>query len=494
MKDNNILFRVNKIENRSFLSFDLDIMNKYDHIACGALKLETPDFIMPILFDKGPGMITIRYSVPEGYTPLDELSGNLMIEDVLKLYQWIMYSLKECKDWYLKPEAFCFQTSYVYINQNHDRIVFAYIPDDRKNLDYDGIKSVLISLLEKCNETSGGSIQLQLYKYFYKPKFSLEEFQGMLDKFVEEIMHKKPVSSPVVEIKEVVEVKQVVELAPTVVKEEVAITSSQNNISMRDKIVDKKVMIDKEETATIYATKESVKPIEEEQANPRSIYAAQPNRSQLSQEEIEEMVKSIYSSKPLESVERKSSDEPSIYASKENGMVRNNTYEEEQDDDESFYGSKTKEAIGIGGSKKKNLLDNVFNPPTKSERPATNYNDRRKDPVLKSISTHTRYDLPKTIPVRFDNDQFIIGRATRTGEETGAHYEFGAEITPISRIHAQIDRQGDLYYLKDLGSSNGTFLNGNKIEPNKSYQVEEGDKIAFAIAFSKNSIEYMFVE
>ena len=88
----------------------------------------------------------------------------------------------------------------------------------------------------------------------------------------------------------------------------------------------------------------------------------------------------------------------------------------------------------------------------------------------------------------------MIGRATRTGEETDASYEFGAEITPISRVHAQIERQDDLYYLKDLESSNGTFLNGTKIEADKAYQIEEGDKIAFAIAFSKNSIEYMFVE
>ena len=207
------------------------------------------------------------------------------------------------------------------------------------------------------------------------------------------------------------------------------------------------------------------------------------------------MVKSIYSSKPLEPVEKKVAEEASVYGTKGSSIARNNSFNEEEDEEEeSFYSSKSKEAMSGSSPKKKNLFDNVFSAPTKNTRTSNSSTERRRGPVLKSISTHTRYDLPKVIPLDFEDDQFIIGRATRTGEETGAHYEFGAEITPISRMHAEIQRQDDLYYLKDLGSSNGTFLNGTKIEPNKAYQIEEGDKIAFAIAFSKNSIEYMFVE
>ena len=114
--------------------------------------------------------------------------------------------------------------------------------------------------------------------------------------------------------------------------------------------------------------------------------------------------------------------------------------------------------------------------------------------MLKSISTHARYDLPKQIDIVLNGEAFVIGRATRTGESTGANYEFSAEITPISRIHAQIQYTDGVYYIQDLGSSNGTFVNGTKLEANKPYPIEDGDKIAFAIAYSKNSIEYAFVE
>ena len=33
----------------------------------------------------------------------------------------------------------------------------------------------------------------------------------------------------------------------------------------------------------------------------------------------------------------------------------------------------------------------------------------------------------------------------------------------ISRIHAKISREEDCYYLTDLNSTNGTFLNGGRL-------------------------------
>jgi phosphoserine phosphatase RsbU/P len=55
-----------------------------------------------------------------------------------------------------------------------------------------------------------------------------------------------------------------------------------------------------------------------------------------------------------------------------------------------------------------------------------------------------------------------------TVEETvlGRHPECQIQLNSnmVSRKHARVIRQGDSYVLEDLGSGNGTFINGRKID------------------------------
>ncbi|MCK5845221.1 MAG: FHA domain-containing protein, partial [Victivallales bacterium] len=47
-----------------------------------------------------------------------------------------------------------------------------------------------------------------------------------------------------------------------------------------------------------------------------------------------------------------------------------------------------------------------------------------------------------------------------------------------SRYHAKIETDGTVWRLKDLGTTNGTKLNGEKISPTESANLSEGDKIS----------------
>ena len=49
----------------------------------------------------------------------------------------------------------------------------------------------------------------------------------------------------------------------------------------------------------------------------------------------------------------------------------------------------------------------------------------------------------------------------------------------ISRAHALVELRGDAYFLKDLGSSNGTYVNGKLID-DRGTLLEDGDTIRFA--------------
>ena len=45
----------------------------------------------------------------------------------------------------------------------------------------------------------------------------------------------------------------------------------------------------------------------------------------------------------------------------------------------------------------------------------------------------------------------------------------------VSRYHAEIERRGDNFYLVDLNSRNGTFVNDEPVEG--EHRLQEGDKI-----------------
>lgn len=50
---------------------------------------------------------------------------------------------------------------------------------------------------------------------------------------------------------------------------------------------------------------------------------------------------------------------------------------------------------------------------------------------------------------------------------------------PISRRHAEVRRQGNQYVLRDLGSKNGTYLNGQEIDG--PVPLQDGDEIQIAL-------------
>jgi hypothetical protein len=74
---------------------------------------------------------------------------------------------------------------------------------------------------------------------------------------------------------------------------------------------------------------------------------------------------------------------------------------------------------------------------------------------------------------RIDCDDVVIGR------------EEGCDIVlpsrQVSRNHARIRRSGGRHILEDLGSKNGTFINGQELtEP---YTLQDGDEIQIALSF-----------
>ncbi len=49
----------------------------------------------------------------------------------------------------------------------------------------------------------------------------------------------------------------------------------------------------------------------------------------------------------------------------------------------------------------------------------------------------------------------------------------------VSRIHARFERAGDVIQLTDMNSTNGTYRNGMRMQPQETVEIEPGDEIRF---------------
>lgn len=72
-----------------------------------------------------------------------------------------------------------------------------------------------------------------------------------------------------------------------------------------------------------------------------------------------------------------------------------------------------------------------------------------------------------------DKEKFVIGKLK-------GQVDLALNLPVISRIHAGIERREEGYFLVDLNSTNGTYLNGERLEANEYRQIRTGDEIIFA--------------
>ena len=77
------------------------------------------------------------------------------------------------------------------------------------------------------------------------------------------------------------------------------------------------------------------------------------------------------------------------------------------------------------------------------------------------------------------------GSVKTIGRSPGA--EFIVEAALVSRLHCQLTATADSLQLKDLGSTNGTFVNGTRV---KTAELKVGDKLSVGrleLIVSKNA-------
>ncbi|MGE5251743.1 MAG: FHA domain-containing protein [Bacteroidota bacterium] len=89
-------------------------------------------------------------------------------------------------------------------------------------------------------------------------------------------------------------------------------------------------------------------------------------------------------------------------------------------------------------------------------------------------------DTGQMLPLS-DRNEFTLGR-TSEGQPIMPDIDlspYHAYASGVSRLHAVIKRSSAGITVMDLGSSNGTYLNGKRLTPNTENVLHHGDVVAF---------------
>lgn len=99
------------------------------------------------------------------------------------------------------------------------------------------------------------------------------------------------------------------------------------------------------------------------------------------------------------------------------------------------------------------------------------------DKEKKSLSQPTLYFHSinsSNVEFRINKSEFVIGKNAAAVDGAITFNK------AISRIHCKIIYQNNNYYIVDLSSANGTYVNGSRITPNDGFPLSNGDSVRLA--------------
>jgi len=78
------------------------------------------------------------------------------------------------------------------------------------------------------------------------------------------------------------------------------------------------------------------------------------------------------------------------------------------------------------------------------------------------------------------SENLVFYKGSQVLGKLKSQVDISLNLSEISRIHAKIDRKEDGWYLTDLNSRNGTFVNGERLEGEECRKIKALDTIHFA--------------
>lgn len=126
-------------------------------------------------------------------------------------------------------------------------------------------------------------------------------------------------------------------------------------------------------------------------------------------------------------------------------------------------------------------LDDLFNK-IKGIKPAKSINPPKDKNIETNILSNANGSIfrivalnaPSHFEINVNKDEFILGRSAATADGAITYNK------AIGRTHCKITKSGGQYFITDLTSANGTYLNKARLAPNQPKAIKNNDIIRLA--------------
>ena len=407
-----------------------------DKKALYTILADQPDFILPFKHRAIDGQTEFTYHVGNR-SKLVYLSGNRSPVEYAELWTGVLQPLLDCWDWFMSPYSFVLKPEYLYCDRDGKTICYVYVPSVKACSDYDSLKMVATEIAKQNHVTDIGlenavvwAIQdfnpvelLQLLKP-YKANAIIQTIpkQKQPDESVRHIVQQEHSGKKDPELPALSEAQQAQPVSQKK-SDVIAINYPPDGKSLREKKAKRGIDASKKEPAA--------------KQKPPSKDKGGLFKKKRQQQEIIQGAAAM----PLQSASVR---EQPLHQINSQHIDINSQH---TDNDDDFTQLDIHDYDG---------------------------------PRFRCIGSA---EYPKAIEIIADiGGTFTIGRYDASLGVKQSHYEFDKKAKAVSRRHAAVERSANGYYVVDLGSTAGTFLNGQKLPPNAPFLLERGTRVSFGNA------------
>ena len=442
-----------------------------------------PTFLLPFRHRSIDGQIEFTYEIGKN-TKLAYLSGNFSPKDYAQLWTSVLRPMLDCDDWFLDPFSFVFHSDYLYFDKEEKQVKYLYIPSRTQMSNIDSLKDMVDNLAEQIT-VSDANLEnkvLRAIKKDFNPKELLDILRPYQTASVvsgnvapqasgayipQPIQPVTPHAAPHIPQPQSVAqpISPVPQPAPS--QSDVPDVPPPSATPMRnDDIVINLQPGGKASKNSKKEEKESKRLAKEEEKNSKK----EAKQKKVKEPKVKE----------------------SKIKSKDVAKVK-----PEKDKKGLFGGKKEKESSGIlmgAAAEAQPHVPPPAQPVAYQPAPAPvmyappevdSATELDEGVMLESCGLRlvSHLNLPKMIGINIDvGRNFSIGRFDAVIGSKQSDFEFDKNTKAISRRHAVIERAADGYYIVDIGSSAGTFVNNERIVPNAMYRISDGDRVSFGNA------------